>query len=418
MHEDEAIYASWALAIRAGDWWLTHTPVDKPPLFFYPLAASLALFGATEAAARLPGLLATGGAALLIFRLVAARSTRRSALGAALLFLAAPLTQSYAASAFTDPLMLLLALASAERAQRRRARSSGVLLALALLTKPTALVFAPLVLALLDDDTSLPIPQSLISTLHAFTLALAAVLLAAWAWDASRYAPSWWMAGARAYGELGRPTVSLVAWLRWLFLGLGPLLVGLRAGRRREAPPGRVEGVLAATMLLFVPVHLLLGLQPWDRYLLPLAALLAIVGGWRLVESARPAVVAALLALPLVWLTSLGRTELGGRDGRWAGVAELGAALHTLPAEATVLYEELGRPLAFYAHGASARLVWAPDGPTVARALAASPGQVYVAVRRETLSAYCQPPLATAERFGHFVLAPVTGACRAALLRK
>ena len=148
LHEDEAIYASWGLALRH-DWWLSHTAVDKPPLFFYLLAVSLAMLGPSELAARLPNLFVTLVAAIFVVRLVAQRRDSMAALGAGLLFLAAPLTQVYAAGAFTDPLMLALTLAAAERARAGWPRASGLLLGAAVLAKPTALFLAPLVVAFL-----------------------------------------------------------------------------------------------------------------------------------------------------------------------------------------------------------------------------------------------------------------------------
>lgn len=424
LHEDEAVYAAWALAVR-GDWWLSQTPIDKPPLFFYPLAVSLALFGPTEAAARLPNLLATAAAACFVFRLVDLRRGQAVAAGAALLFLAAPLTQAYAASAFTDPLMLALVLAAAERAQAGRARAGGVLLGLALLTKPTALFLAPFVLALLCGDWRLEIGETFrspISRLHAlfFFLALAAVLLLAWAWDAARLVPSWWLLGARAYGSLGRPEVALGDWTRWLLLGLGPLVVagGTHFGSASHLHLDLSEVVLWATLALFLPLHLLLGFQPWDRYLLPLAALLAVGAGWRLARPARAALLAALLALPLTVWTAAGGTGLGGRDGRWEGIAVLGEAVRALPPEATVLYTDAGRPLAFYAHGSRATLRWAPDVSALRAVAAGAAGPIFVAARASALPPACRPPApAVASAQAAFVLAAVEGDCRAALLQ-
>ncbi|MCZ7575098.1 MAG: glycosyltransferase family 39 protein [Ardenticatenaceae bacterium] len=445
-HEDEAIYAAWALAVR-GDWALSRTPIDKPPLFFYPLAASLALFGPSEAAARVPNLLATIAAAFFVFRLVVARRGRVAATAAALLFLAAPLTQAYAASAFTDPLMLVLALAAAERAQAGRARVSGLLLGLAVLTKPTALFLVPFVLVAGSRLQAVQTrhrgvsPNPRASTL---LLALAAVLLVGWAWDAARLVPGWWVLGGHAYGSLGRPEVALGTWARWLLLGLGPLAAagGWDLGDRHSVPSsaGEVrawrvesgnqprisnphsplplsEAVLWGTLVLFLPLHVLLGFQPWDRYLLPLAALLAVGAGWWLSRPARAALVAALLALPLTLWTAAGGTGLGGRDGRWVGIAALGAAVRALPPGTTVLYTDVGRPLAFYARGARATLRWAPDAQALAALAGEAPGPVFIAARASALPSPCRPSPTRAEATETpFVLAPVEAACRAALI--
>lgn len=475
LHEDEAIYAAWALALR-GDWWLSQTPVDKPPLFFYPLALSLALFGPTEAAARFPNLLATVAAAFFVYRLVVVFRGRTSAAGAVFLFLAAPLTQAHVASAFTDPLMLALALGAAERAHAGRARASGLLLGLALVTKPTALFLSPFVLGLgsiaectlksegfssgsqprafcvsrvqwTDEESAgqfckggLSTPDNLqpcnfqsfsagTFSLRSFGLALMAVLLAAWAWDAARFVPSWWVLGEQAYGSLGRPSAAVGTWARWLLFGLGPVAAALllafwgrgsRAARLRGVvhPNRRSYGVLWGTLVLALPVHLLLGFQPWDRYLLPLAALLAVAAGWRLPRPERAALVAALLALPLVQGTAAGATGLGGRDGRWAGIAALGAAVRVLPPDATVLYTDVGRPLAFYAYGTRAMLRWAPDAHALAALADEAAGPVFLAARAETLPAPCRPSATSNDGAdAAFILVPLDGACHTELVR-
>ena len=59
-HQDEALYATWAMEIASGrNPWLVEVPIDKPPLFLYAAAGSMWLLGPTETAARLPSVLAT-----------------------------------------------------------------------------------------------------------------------------------------------------------------------------------------------------------------------------------------------------------------------------------------------------------------------------------------------------------------------
>lgn len=387
LHEDEAIYAAWALRLPA-DPLLSLIPVDKPPLVFFPLALALALLGPQAWAARLPNLGWTLLAAWAVARLVGHGRPRMAAAGAALLFLAAPLTLAHAASAFTDPAMVALVLIAAVAAQAQRPRAAGALLALATLAKPTALLLAPWALA--EGGAAARAPRW---WWHAGLGALA-IFLGGWAWDAARYAPSWWLLGQRAYGTLGQPGAALGGWLWWLALGLGPTLLAALISN----PPSSISALRSAicdlqsplpTLLLFVPLHQLLGIQPWDRYLLPMAALLALWLGRRLARPEMAALLAVLLALPIVGWTAAEGSGLGGRDGRWGGIEALGAAVRALPPETTVLTVSLERPLAFYAHPRP--IVW-EESLAAARAWAGGhPGPVLLAVRRDELPPACQP---------------------------
>ncbi len=149
-HHDEALYATWALQITSGaDPWLAHTPIDKPPLFLYIVAGAMGLLGMTEAAARLPSLLATALTVALTFGL--GRKLYGSGVGvvAAWLVALSPFTILFAPTVFTDPLLVTLILASCLAAVYSRAGWAGLGLALAIATKQQGLFFMPLVMALL-----------------------------------------------------------------------------------------------------------------------------------------------------------------------------------------------------------------------------------------------------------------------------
>lgn len=434
-HEDEAAYAAWSLAILRGDPLLWATPIDKPPLTLYPMAGSVALFGRHEWAARLPNLLWSLGLLALVGRIARGRGLPGwLAVGLALL---SPLLWAQAASAFTDPPMVALALLAVERAQTNRPVQAGLAFALALLAKPTALFLAPLVLLTLAGRPAAP-------PLDRFLSACALPLLLAWAWDASRQSQSWWVLGAQAYGSLGEPAALGRVWagvtwasLGWLTLiGAASALWGWRL--RHLHPMNRERGesrdgwrlALGGTMLLWVPAHMLLGFQPWERYLLPLVPLAALLWAEAMplralgLSPPRPRVAPptgatvrlAPPSVPAVSMTPLRRGrvrypsprlyllgmlagafillmptfaphyDLEPHDGAWEGIAALGQFIEGLPEESVVYYVDLGRPLAWYAADARAALQWAGADVHALRATLArpEPRPRFLAVRAAT----------------------------------
>lgn len=346
-HEDEAIYAAWAQTILTDDPFLRITPVDKPPLFFYALATTFRWFGVTATVARL-----TNVALMALVVVLTARLSRRPARAAALL-VAMPLTVFYAASGFTDPLMLVFILAGWHAARRGWGGATGLACACALLTKPTALLLWPIVVVTAWE-------QRQIRMVRPFVVGLALPLAIAWAWDVSRLVPSWWQLGRQAYGTLWQPAFAqALGWWKPAALGLGFGWLGLRATRWRRKQ--LVPSAVAALILLWIPIHVLLGLQPWDRYLLPLAPLLAWLAAERLPMRHAGVLVVGNFAIVLVLLLTP-TPGLAGRDGRWIGIEDMAAYLHTLPDDAVIYHREMGRPLAFYAPALKNRLVWLPVG--------------------------------------------------------
>ena len=149
-HHDEALYATWALEIASGkNVWLAETLIDKPPLFIYTLAGSMWLLGRTETAARLPSLLATAGLVGLTFWLGCKLYGAAVGLLAAWLVTVSPFTILFAPTAFTDPLLVALVLASGVAAARGRAGWAGFWLGLAIATKQQGIFFGPLVVGLM-----------------------------------------------------------------------------------------------------------------------------------------------------------------------------------------------------------------------------------------------------------------------------
>ncbi len=297
-HHDEALYATWALQIISGqDVWLAKTPIDKPPLFIYIVAVAMALLGSTETAARLPSLLATACTVSLTFGLGRKLYDSETGLVAAWLVALSPFTILFAPTALTDPLMTTWLLASLLLAVHARpilkenslsfkmGRAgwvAGLFLGLAMATKQQAIFFVPLVIALRwsrGNDHWLR-----------FTLAVAIILALTFLWDAGReHVPSFLLQSATNYGglvidiagfrERGEGFLTLLQYgtaspiLNNLFLVGGPCLLVWERNHQKSA-----TWLLSFFILAFLFGHALFSFQVWDRYLLALIPLLALLG--------------------------------------------------------------------------------------------------------------------------------------------
>jgi 4-amino-4-deoxy-L-arabinose transferase-like glycosyltransferase len=413
--EDEALYAYWGLQIASGaDNMLDLEPVDKPPLYPYVLALSTWLLGPGETAARLPSLLASVTSVALTYALAQAlyRDVRVGLLAA--LFLAlSPFDILFASTAFTDPLMTALVLAALLAAARGHLGAAGILSGLAAATKQQGLFFLPLVVAVGWLSSTSRLPKSLrlrksaverravlrSPWLH-FALGFAVVVAGVIWWDLAReQRPGFLEQSLLSYGGLGpAQPLSLgeraAGWLElvasfWVSPWYGALLLGLLAvwfaGSRfteRISGPQKTDLALLVFVLGFLALHWLVGFQIWDRYLLglvPLAALLAAravvaVGDAIRIPARRKVyilgislIVVAMLAHP-VWLATQSQLPLGGDHGAYDGVEDLAAFVRAKAPPGSVLYHHwLGYHYRFYLHGAPLRQHWYPDVGDLAR---------------------------------------------------
>jgi hypothetical protein len=437
--EDEALYATWGLQIATGaDPMLDWEPVDKPPLFPYTLALSFLLVptGAPvvsvagyELAARLPSLLASVVSVALVYALSRALYRQTAAAGAALLaallLALSPFDLLFASTAFTDPLMTALTLASLWAAARARPGAAGLLAGLAFAAKQQGLLFLPLVAAILtsalsasshraagslqlssagkgagsDAPAQAKRPQQLLLHLGRqpwvrFALAWALVVAGVVAWDQARIQrPGFFEQSVISYGGLKVVPWTLLGersreWLRllgsfWVSPALNLLLIAagalwLAASRvvDRIPRPVRMDGILLAFVAGYLVLHGLISVQVWDRYLLSLVPLLALVAGRAiaLVGLALPTptsrtvyAVAATLAVILLVVSPVSRAvrsdlPLGGDHGAYDGIDEMAAYLRAHAPQDSVLYHFwLGYHYRFYLYGAPLRLHWYPD---------------------------------------------------------
>ena len=232
--EDEALYSYWGLQIASGaDPMLDEEPVDKPPLHPYTLALSFLLsapLGDTgagigpghEGAARLPSLLASMAAIVLIYALaVQLYGDARTGLLAALLLALSPFDILFASTAFTDPLMVALVLGALVAVADDRPGLAGLLAGLAAATKQQGLFFLPLVVVIGvlvphssraeeagNDRKGTPvlrwIRQAWSQRWLRFGLAFVLVIVIVVWWDLSRLQrPGFLEQGSISYGGLG-----------------------------------------------------------------------------------------------------------------------------------------------------------------------------------------------------------------------
>jgi 4-amino-4-deoxy-L-arabinose transferase-like glycosyltransferase len=397
LHRDEALYGYWARLIASGQDSFLLTPwVDKPPLVLYLLAASLKAAGVSEAALRLPGMVA--GLLLVPFTYGLAQRIYGPAAGrlAALLVAVSPFAILFAATAFTDPWLTLWLAAAAWAAAARRPFWAGLSLGLAVASKQQGVLGIPLVLALMAVEgqgrAGWRLLRGLGRALFGFLLIFGPLT---W-WDSLRWSnrPSFWERSLATYAvlKLAPPAIwpeRLGRWAeQWSYLFGTPLLSGLalaavilvaaRGGRqfwdgwrsRRQAGPGRPacpaesrQGVVLSLYVCgYLALHFLVTFQPWDRYLLPLlpftcvltARGLLLAWGWlaRLRRGrALQAASAVSLALGLAWSAWLGadgRLPVGSDHGAYAGLRQVVATISSLPPDAVIYHRWLGWHYDFY----------------------------------------------------------------------
>jgi 4-amino-4-deoxy-L-arabinose transferase-like glycosyltransferase len=348
-----------------------------------------------------------------------------AALAAALMALS-PYSILFAITAFTDPLLVLWILAALVLCARGRLGSAGLCFGLALATKQTALFLLPLLVAVAYLSGHI---SRLGHALMRFTLGLMPAMIALVAWDAARGAPAgFWQQSVASYGGLRLATFDelpprLAGWSEWWsylwgspwLTGLFTLMIvvmlaieiatlrsgGLSAGRRTlcstptqvlvrvggqpaNGPPAptSVGRLLAAFALGFLAVHVLLTFSVWDRYLLGLVPILALLTAHSLarfgshlarllpdrtvaLQRSFPVVLVILLLGP-AWQAAHSQYPIGGDHGAYDGIDQVAAYLRRMP-WGTVLYDQaLNWELDYYLYDGPIYVAWfaTPEGLT------------------------------------------------------
>jgi hypothetical protein len=298
-HGDEALYSYWGLLIASGkDVFLRYgVIVDKPPVLLYTLALFFKVFGHSETAARLPSILASLAGIVIVYHIVLQLADARAALLSALFLTLSPFDIQFAPTAFTDPLMVCLVLISCFLALKRWHLLAGLAAGLAVMTKPTGVIFLPLPLFF----AALAWQKQWRSRRFGFALlalgaGFVAVLAAVFCWDVviRVNTVNFFSASATRYGGLRivpweRIVPRLQGWLRQLqyltgstalntVLVLGvPILLAYSLHKRRVRPGWALDWALAAFFLYFVAFHTVFSFSIWDRYMLGLAPVAAIL---------------------------------------------------------------------------------------------------------------------------------------------
>jgi len=397
-HPDEALYASFGRLIASG-----HNPilagvlVDKPPLSFYLMAGSFWLFGSTEFAARLAPFYASVVSVALLFALARSLYDVRVAHLAAWVLALSPFAILFAITLFIDPLLVALGLWGAVMFVRAGARRNGAAsrrlewwgataFALAFATKQTVVLFAPLALALMLPalpGAPGPAARRLLRAglFIAGGLAVSAVLV--FAWDAARHAPiGFWQQGYAdnipgRFIRADEVAPRALAWLDWLhyFTDSSPLNLALALGTpalllaavwaRRPTRAALADFVLAGVLVFYLAAYWLLAFNVWDRYLLPVVPLLALLLG-RIVAAASgllarvsaggfsrwvPRVLLVLLVgllLPPAATAARSGYPVGGDHGAYDGLDDAARFIRTLPTGGVLYDHWLGWEWNFY----------------------------------------------------------------------
>jgi len=364
-------------------------PVYKPPLLPYLVAGAELLFGNSEFAVRLPGLLAglatiplAGALSYALYR------DRWGALGTAAGVALSPFAILFSATAFTDPLMVALGLGASLAAARGRLAWAGLLAGSAFAAKQTGLIWLPLIVGLHILNTKSPNqqignPQSAIrnpQSRKAFLISHSSFLISfflvvglVFAWDgirAAQGAGSFWRMGVAGYGglrliwpqELWTRLAGWVGLARYFFASPvvgAALLVGLSLLVWRAIvhhPYSRTsltDLFLISSSLTYFLLHWLWAFPVWDRYLLPLIPILSILLGRILTLAAshpqspisiRPLsfIIYHLSFVILLLLPACNaahsRYPVGGDHGAYDGIDRIVAFLRALP-EGSVVYQ-------------------------------------------------------------------------------
>lgn len=400
LREDEALYAYWARLISSGqDPMLERVAVDKPPFFIYSLAHVFDWFGPSLAAGRALNELCSFVTLLLLWLLARRLYGKRTAAWALAIFALSPFAISFAPTLYTDPMLVAWLVLALLLAAYGRGLSAGLALGMGFASKQTALLFIPLVMGLLLLAPIPTWPHRLTRTrLRAalWRLLMAAVGFAyvwykVWQWDGWRILPaeipSFWEQAWHSYGGLallppGQWPARLAAWAGvWQWLGgwwPGTLvllaLLGYLALALRQRPRGwQVDLLVLAYVAAFLLLHVLVSFQPWDRYLLGIAPLLALLAGraWTLLGKQAAgrgrlrqfaAIGALLLLLGGGGRAAMRRIPVGGDHGAYDGITTVASYLHEhVPDEGGVLYQRwLGWHWNWYLwDGPKGRVYWA-----------------------------------------------------------
>jgi 4-amino-4-deoxy-L-arabinose transferase-like glycosyltransferase len=419
--EDEALYSFWARHTWPADPLFLQVWPDKPPLFIWLLAVVFRFFGASQVSARWLNIMLSVATIPVVAASAQQLWGRRVALITALTFALNPFAISFAATAYTDPLLVLAGLLAYLFALRHRAFWAGFWLAVAIMSKQQGLLYAPLVVGALLMNFRIEIFNfRLPDTRHTITrtcllwlLGLGVVTLPILYWDSLRWAvaPSPWDLSIRHYGALTlltpaqwfarlRPWWELswylvASWPVWLLVFAASLLaclLGVKTSRKRffihlaTWSPGHL---VLVWILGFLALHMVTSVQTWDRYLLPIAPMLALLVGRLLATWLAPLPMRwyliglcawGLLLTPPALAATNGGLPIGGDHGAYAGLTEAITWVEgEYPTDLILYHHALGWHYRFYLYApieaGRYTLRWFPNAVYLADNASKTPGR-------------------------------------------
>ncbi|MFQ3536524.1 MAG: glycosyltransferase family 39 protein [Aggregatilineales bacterium] len=390
-HPDEALYATYARRMaRYGDLLLSDAPLDKPPLGLFVNALSFSMLGEGEFAARLPAtyfsLINVAACCALARRLL----DRRTALIVGAIMAFSPFDLAFSGTAFHDPLLTLCCSLCALLLSRNQPFYGGAFAALALATKQSALQFLP-IYALLG---AIGLRRLSLRTLLAFSAPILAVSLALFGWSMARAAPvDFWTLGILNPGALRliRSDEVLPRLARWLTLysqsvGFTPLLCvgicGVWSALKSATRPSAAILIAACGLLGTLLAYWLIAFPMYDRYLLPLIPLTALLIGCGMAAWRSQLVILAALALitPFTWRTLCNEHTIGVQSEFYRGVDQLAAHINALDGAPIVYDHWLSWELRYYlGDSPRAQLIWYPSAEWLSRDVCNLPTPSYFA---------------------------------------
>ena len=426
LREDEALYSTWARLISSGrDVMLERVAVDKPPFFIYTLARWFDWFGPGDASGRSLNLLVSLITMVLVWLLARRLFGPRAGRWSLAFFALSPFAISFAPTVYTDPMLTAWIVLALLMASWRLGLLAGLSLGMAFATKQNALLFIPLILlalplgrfpkmidkrySALREETAGSARRVLEIGYWALPLVMAALgfgylWFKVWQWDGWRILPAeipdFWTQSWHSYGGLGLvppanwPVRLSDWWQVWRWWGgssvgtlliVGLVLVAVREAIRRlrkksnQSEESTTEYwilLFAAFAALYHALHFFLSFQAWDRYLLPLAPISAILTAlgalwlWEKARAWRPfwrwggATLVALVLLLGAGRAASARIPIGGDHGAYSGLTQVADYLreHT-PAYHGLVYQRwLGWQWDWYLWDGPPREYWAdPD---------------------------------------------------------
>ncbi len=417
LQADEALFATWAREI--GIWrdpLLQMQPIDKPPLLFYLQAPFYPLFGPVKFAARMPNWIAS----ILLVPLIGLlawklyRRPKTAVLAAALLALF-PLSIQMSSTAFTDPLLTFWLMAGLTAVVSHKPRWAGLLFGLALATKYQAILFLPLLLGMAWQLGWRK--REWLRGLVGLLPPMVALLVWEWLrtgtfslWQSQinnfgglRLSFSWELwPGFVAWIGLWRTAVSpfiliiavpAIGWLFWQYrrsinasgYKTTPDKSGCKSpkGALLFSPTALASGGYGRLLLIYILgyalFHWLLAIPVWDRYLLPLLPLLALLlaGIYDNILTQLPAIQpilpnrAAIVILALLFFSASWSARNGRSSQTDADTATVAAALAAAP-YGTVLYDHWSSwQMRYHLFDKRVYVSWFPHGQALATDLTA-----------------------------------------------